>query len=76
MTDWSHKKRGSMYKELGRGKLQISKETLAGLGLFHAERAALKLDMIEVVVYKAYSDDSIWVRTTSEFEDGRFEELK
>ncbi len=75
LRTWRHKSRKSVYQEIGRGNLQISKETLAKLGVFHSERIALALDGVDVVIYQSLSDASFWVRLVSEFEDGRFKEL-
>lgn len=57
---WMHVTRRSVYEELFRGTLQMS-------GTTH--------DMSPVTVYRSLSDGSIWVRKTSEFMDGRFEEV-
>jgi hypothetical protein len=59
---WRHKKRGSTYIEIGRGKLQSNDPT--GLG-----------DMQPMVVYRSEADGSLWVRPEDEFDDGRFEAL-
>lgn len=59
---WRHKKRGTTYTIIGRGKLQSSDPT--GLG-----------DNQPMVVYRSEADGSIWVRPTDEFEDGRFERV-
>ena len=53
---WKHVKRGSVYTEIGRGKIQTDTPLQ---------------DYDEVVVYQD-SEESIWVRPVSEFEDGRF----
>lgn len=58
-TRWRHKKRGTEYTEIARGKIQNA------FGAFLA-------DDHEMVVYRG-DDGLIWVRPTAEFEDGRFE---
>lgn len=55
---WLHKKRGTTYTEIGRGKMQSEMRPL---------------DMEPVVIYRADADGSLWVRLAEEFEDGRFE---
>lgn len=55
-----HIKRGSTYRVLGRGKVQTD---------------APLTDYAEVVVYQGEADGLVWVRPTSEFDDGRFAEL-
>jgi hypothetical protein len=55
---WRHKKRGSTYAEIGEGRIQTS-EPLT--------------DHAEVVIYRSEDDGELWVRTKSEFHDGRFE---
>lgn len=55
---WKHKKRGSTYTEVGRGFAQASSHPIE--------------DMTEVVIYKA-DDGTLWVRSATEFDDGRFE---
>ena len=57
---WRHKKRGSTYTEIGRGKLQVGDHFP---------------DMSPVVIYQATADGTLWVRPESEFMDGRFEEI-
>lgn len=60
MRRWRHKKRGTFYTEIGRGRMQCT-------GPIY--------DMLPVVIYQSESDGSLWVRFESEFEDGRFEEV-
>jgi hypothetical protein len=57
---WRHKKRGTTYTEIGRGKAQ------AEAGIF---------DMANVVIYRSDDDGSLWARSSVEFLDGRFEEI-
>lgn len=57
---WRHRKRGTTYTEIGRGKLQMSVEGN---------------DDNPCVIYRADADGSLWARPTHEFEDGRFEEI-
>jgi hypothetical protein len=56
-----HKKRGSTYRVIGTAVLQTD-EPLE--------------DMRGVVVYQCEADGRFWVRSCTEFEDGRFEDLK
>lgn len=56
---WRHKKRGAVYQEIGRAKLQAS--DTGGMS-----------DNEPMVVY-AGEDGQLWVRPADEFEDGRFE---
>jgi nucleotide-binding universal stress UspA family protein len=56
---WRHKKRGTLYAQLGSANLQSS--------------AGPVLDNDEVVAYIGLDDGRMWVRPTDEFLDGRFE---
>lgn len=65
----------------GRAKMQISATTLFQdlgdvLGRAGAEAVSRYLERIELVRYRAVTDDSSWVRPESEFFDGRFTEVK
>jgi hypothetical protein len=55
-----HKKRGSTYKVIGRGRVQSDTPLT---------------DMDEVVIYQGEADGLFWLRPESEFVDGRFVEL-
>ena len=57
-TMWRHKKRGSMYLEIGRGFAKVSHHPIE--------------EMTAVVVYRG-TDGKLWVRNAVEFDDGRFE---
>lgn len=57
---WRHKKRGSLYQEIGRGFCQVSSQPIE--------------EGSPVVIYKGI-DGQFWVRHVKEFEDGRFEEV-
>lgn len=59
---WRHKKRGSVYEEIGRAEVQI-----ATLGTILREGDKL-------VVYRG-ENGKLWARPEDEFEDGRFEEI-
>jgi hypothetical protein len=56
---WRHKKRGTVYKEIGRAKLQTNGNLSDGATM---------------VVYQG-EDGKIWVREEEEFHDGRFEQV-
>lgn len=58
---WRHVRRGTIYTEVGRAKLQTNGSVFS--------------DMQPIVVYRSEGDGSLWVRSTEEFEDGRFERL-
>lgn len=60
-TRWRHKKRGSIYIEIGRAKLQAA--DTGGMA-----------DNQPMVVYRG-EDGQLWVRPEDEFEDGRFERV-
>jgi hypothetical protein len=59
---WRHKKRGSVYTEVGRGLLQT--QDAGGL-----------TDNEPMVVYRNEETGALWIRDVTEFEDGRFEAL-
>lgn len=56
-----HKARGSLYKVLGEGKMQIASPFS-------------DLDMTPMTIYEG-EDGQTWVRPTEEFNDGRFEKI-
>lgn len=56
---WKHKKRGTVYTQVGTAALQTSGDKPLQ-------------DGEEMVVYRA-PDGELWVRSKSEFMDGRFE---
>ncbi len=58
---WKHKKRGTLYKEIGLGTLQASCRDLIE-------------DDCKVMIYQG-EDGQLWVREITEFNDGRFEEV-
>lgn len=60
---WQHVKRGTVYRELGRGELQFNGYPNEGL-----------LEGARLVAYQG-EDNRIWFRLESEFEDGRFTKI-
>jgi len=59
---WRHKKRGSVVREIGQGRLQNARDVPLA-------------DMTPVQIYIHEEDCTLWVRAIDEFEDGRFEPL-
>lgn len=59
---WRHKKRGTEYVEVGRGRLQQS-----------TTNGPIADDWM--VVYRSEETGTLWVRAASEFDDGRFERI-
>lgn len=57
---YKHKIRGTTYKILHLGTLQINDNDA---------------DMTDVVIYQCQENGTVWVRPESEFFDGRFEKL-
>ncbi|QIG76613.1 hypothetical protein EVC27_088 [Rhizobium phage RHph_I1_6] len=57
---YRHKVRGTTYKILHLGTLQVSDNDL---------------DMTDVIIYQCQEDGTVWVRPESEFVDGRFEKV-
>lgn len=55
-----HVKRGSTYEVVGQAMLQTS---------------APLTDMETMIVYRSLDDGRLWVRPSTEFEDGRFERV-
>lgn len=60
MTTWRHKKRGTLYREIGRGFASIAEMPIQ--------------DHTAVVIYQG-ADGTFWVRNAVEFDDGRFEPM-
>jgi hypothetical protein len=60
LPQWRHKKRGTIYTEIGRGFAQVSVHPIE--------------ECTAVVVYRGERGD-LWVRNAVEFDDGRFEPL-
>lgn len=56
MKRWRHKVRGTIYTEIGRAELQMSRDLVEGATL---------------VIYRG-EDGKLWARQEDEFEDGRF----
>ena len=61
MTKWKHKKRGTVYEEVGRAGFQCSDIE--------------SLDDNDVMVVYRGDDGRLWVRPEWEFLDGRFERV-
>ena len=61
MSKWRHKKRGTIYTEIGRARFQSQ----------HNGRLA---DGEALIVYQG-EDGQLWVRPKHEFLDGRFERV-
>jgi len=63
-----HKKRGTIYRVIGEGKIQASR------WFYKVADIAVPVDMCEMTIYEG-EDGQVYVRPTSEFNDGRFEDL-
>ena len=70
---WRHKKRGTEYVEIGRGKFQHSKDSADTNEVLDYIKDYL--DAAEVVIYQSVDDGQIYARLAFEFEDGRFERV-
>lgn len=71
---WRHVKRGSIYTEIGRGKMQAA--GWSRVWRVGDQTDGESVDMADVVIYQSEADGSVWVRPVAEFEDGRFVELE
>lgn len=63
-----HKKRGTTYRVLHGAVMQSTH--------WHDTRFKVPADGRAVVVYQSEDDGSVWARPATEFEDGRFEDLR
>lgn len=61
MDKYRHIKRGTTYRIIGTGTLQASTEPVKEGDV--------------MTVYQSLHDGSIWIRKTTEFMDGRFEQI-